>query len=510
MKPKTFFGHPSSLSTLFATEFWERFSYYGMRAMLTLYLTATLIDGGFGMDMRDATAIYGIFTALVYITPIFGGLIADKILGQRVCVYIGALTMAVGQFALASTHFMGTDAPMREFALYLGLGVLIAGNGFFKSSISTMVGQIYPANDPRRDGGFTIFYMGINAGAFVSPLIAGGLGEKVGWGWGFLAAGIGMLVGTVWFYLRRRSIYREEDGRRYGVGLPPNMDPDKELFLDYRRALRRVVLWTLGTLLLASSITGIVYTVDPTIMSYVYWIIGLGALGYIFYTIITGTRGKTEWSRVLVIFTLSFFVILFWAGFEQAGTSFNYFARDNTDRVLFGWELPATWLQTINSTFILVLAPVFTFMWTYLSRVGRNISTPFKFFIGLLLLSVSFFLMSAAYNISVNGSGDVVKVSMLWLVGVYVLQTMGELCLSPIGLSMVTKLSPPKIVTVMMGVWMMASAVGNFVAQKMEQVAEAIAPQTDMFTFIAWQSLAAALLLLCLVPFLRRAMKGVN
>lgn len=503
-KSTAFFGHPIGLSSLFATEMWERFSYYGMRALLVYFLTDTFIGGGFNMAELDAFTIYGIFTALVYVTPIIGGILADKVLGQRKTIYIGGITMAIGQFMLAASAMASGDIDsFRGTLFFSGLGILILGNGFFKPNISTMVGELYDNADPRKDGGFTIFYMGINLGAFLSPLIAGKLGEQIAWQYGFMAAGTGMLLGTIWFFLRSHTLGM--------IGMPPAVKNEriKLIAKDWMSIITYVIVLVggvFGFLYLWSSLSefvksGIVYTVS----------IGGGA--YILYSIFSGTNGKTEWSRVGVIIVLAIFNIFFWAGFEQAGTTFSIFARDNTDRMIGNWEIPATWFQSVNAVFIVLFAPLFSILWAKLDKFKLNPNTPMKFVWGMVFLSLGFVIMAFASEHS-NTAEGILKVSPLWLVMVFLLHTFGELCLSPIGLSMVTKLSPAKLVSTMMGVWMGSFAAGNFVASQMKAISLGLEETFDMsvpvFWFIAAETAVAALILLALTPWLKGMMKGLK
>jgi len=488
--------HPSGLYTLFATEFWERFSYYGMRALLVLYLTATFADGGFGMERSDALEIYAIFTGLVYLTPILGGLLADKYLGQRKAIFIGGIVMAVGQFTLASSVSYGIDGnmAMREFLLYCGLGFLIMGNGFFKPNISTIVGGLYDQNDPRKDSAFTIFYMGINSGAFLSPFIAGGLGEKVGWQYGYMSAGGGMILSLIWFYVRRVSLKQ--------VGLPPNSEESK-LNLVFKDLLD-IIYYSVGCVL---AVAGIVKLLDilneSTIDTISLAAIIVGSI-YVIWTIFKGTKGKTEWSRVGAIILLAFFHVVFWAGFEQAGGTFNLFAQENTDRMVFGWEVPASWFQSLNPVFIITMGIPFSMLWIWLSQLGKNPRTPYKFGFGLLILGIGFLLMIIAQGNANKG----ILVSPLWLVGVYFLHTSAELCISPVGLSLITKLSPQKIVSVMMGLWMGSIALGNYLAGTMEAILEKF--DIELYPFLAVESISAAVIVIILGPILTKMMKGIH
>lgn len=488
--------HPSGLYTLFSTEFWERFSYYGMRALLVLYLTSSFADGGFGMERSAALEIYAIFTGLVYVTPILGGVLADKLLGQRKSIFIGGLVMAAGQFALAASvsYDINGNMEMREFLLYCGLGFLILGNGFFKPNISTMVGGLYDTDDPRKDSAFTIFYMGINLGAFLSPFVAGGLGEKVGWHWGYISAGVGMLIGLVWFYARRISLDK--------VGLPPNRD-SSQLSLIFKDWLD-ILYYSIGSILLTVGLIKLIDIASESTLDIVKLTAAIVGALYLMYVIFKGTEGKTQWSRVTVILVLAIFHVIFWSGFEQAGGTFNLFANENTNRLVFGWNVPASWFQALNPVFIVILAPLFSMMWIRLAQLGKNPRTPYKFSFGLLLLGLGFIIMTAAQTNADAG----LLVSPLWLVGVYFLHTSGELCLSPVGLSMITKLSPPKIVSAMMGLWMGSIAMGNYLAGTMESILHKY--DFELYPFIAAEAIGASIVLLILSPFLSKMMKGIH
>jgi POT family proton-dependent oligopeptide transporter len=487
-------GHPRGLYTLFFTEMWERFNYYGMRALLILYLTAQLLDeGGFGLVRQNALTIYAIFTFLVYITPIIGGWLADKVLGRRKAVFIGAITMAIGQFALAATAVFA-DSSFRESLLYYALAVQILGNGFFKPNISTIVGELYEDNDPRKDGGFTIFYMGINLGAFIAPLICGTLGQKFGWEYGFGAAGIGMLLGFLWFYFQGQHLGD-------GIGFPPSPSHNQKQLVS--RDWVDVALYSAGTLILALVFVLVWFRIPELARTITIYTMAISGSLALLWVIFNGTQGKTEWSRVGVILVLAFFNVLFWAGFEQAGGTFNLFAQDNTNRMLFGWEIPAAWFQSINAIAIFTIAPLFSMMWTAMDKLQKNPRTPVKFAMGLVMLSLGFFVMAAAKGASAHG-----LVSPLWLVSVFVLHTLGELMLSPIGLSMITKLAPKRIVSVMMGLWMGSVACGNLLAGLLEGILHRF--NMELYTFIAIETLVAAGILLAISPFLNRAMKGIH
>ena len=393
------FGHPRGLFLLFSTELWERFSYYAMRAILVLFLTDTTINGGLGWSTKDALDLYGIYTGLVYITPLIGGWIADNYLGQRKSILIGGVLMALGQFTLALPNgFMGLD---QVSALYLGLALLISGNGMFKPNISTMVGDLYQEGDNRRDGAFTIFYMGINLGALLGGLISGAAVDSYGWKAGFLAAGIGMVISLVMQMTMAQSWLGD-------IGSVPAAARAKALSKSKEKA----------------------------------------------------PLTKEEFDRLKVILIMGLFVIVFWAGFEQAGGLMNIYTQQYTDRMIGDFEVPAAWFQSLNPFFIITLAPIIAAFWVKLGK--REPNSPVKFAMALFFLALGFVCMIGAV---MEQGGDLsVKTSMLWLVGAFFFHTLGELCLSPIGLSLVTKLAPLRLASLMMGAWFGFNAIANYVA----------------------------------------------
>ncbi|MDZ7612440.1 MAG: peptide MFS transporter [Flavobacteriaceae bacterium] len=489
-------GHPKALYTLFATEMWERFSYYGMRALLTLYLTAELVNGGFGLNREESLALYAIFTGLVYLTPILGGYISDKFLGKRKTVYIGGIVMAIGQALLAASAFLSStlDVESRLLLFNFGLGVLIIGNGFFKPNISTIVGEFYDDNDPRKDSAFNIFYMGINLGAILGPFIAGALGENVAWGYGYLAAAIGMVIGVLWLKARESSL---ED-----KGLPPN-SPKNKLVLD-SKDWRDIIVYAIG-LVVTTFVVIYIWRMLPENVTSIVTYVGFAALVIgLAYVIFKGTNGSAEWSRMIVILVLAFFNIAFWAGFEQAGGTMNLFAKENTDRLVFGWDIPASWFQNVNPLGILIFAPIFSVLWLKLDAMKINPRTPVKFAIGLFLGALAFWIMTQASNAADGGN----LVSPWWLVIVYVVLTFGELMLSPIGLSMITKLAPTKLVSVVMGLWMASFAAGNYLAGMLESILHKY--DFQLYPFITMLMLGSGICLLLLSPFLNKAMKGIH
>ena len=447
MSQRSFFGHPRGLSTLFFTEMWERFSYYGIRPLLVLFMSAAILDGGFGFDRSAASAIVGIYAACVYLASLPGGWIADRWLGLRRAIWWGGVLIAVGHVCIAlSSVFAHT-------AFFLGLVFIVLGTGLLKPNISAAVGDLYPEGGSRRDAGYSIYYMGINIGALLAPLITGLLGERVGWHFGFGAAGIGMLLGLVTFRLRAADTLGN-------IGLAPATGPEEQQRVKLMTGIGVALIFLVVVLATVG-----VLRIDPVSvaekMSMVMLAMALLYFAYLFFAAkLTGHEKK----GVAVIVVLFIFATIFWAAFEQAPTSLNLFARDFTDRNLLGWEVPTLWLQSANSFFVVTLAPVFAWLWVSLGRRGLELSSPAKFSFGLLLAGLGFLVMVGAANRVIAGGGDAIKVSMLWLVLSYFLQTLGELSLSPVGLSSMTKLAPKKFVGQMMGVWFMASALGNLIA----------------------------------------------
>ncbi|MCR9937052.1 MULTISPECIES: peptide MFS transporter [Vibrio diabolicus subgroup] len=394
-----YFGHPRGLFLLFGTELWERFSYYAMRAILVLYLTDTTMNGGLGWSTKDALDLYGIYTGLVYITPLIGGYLADNYLGQRRSILLGGALMAIGQFTLALPADALGIGSLHSF--YLGLGLLITGNGLFKPNISTMVGDLYKEGDNRRDGAFTIFYMGINLGALLAGVVSGSVTTSYGWKAGFVAAGVGMIISLVMQMVLAQSWLGD-------IGREPAAKRD----LSNKNSTTKQPLT------------------------------------------------KEEVNRLKVILVMSLFTIVFWAGFEQAGGLMNIYTQQYTDRMIGGFEVPAAWFQSLNPFFIITLAPVLAVLWVKLGK--REPTSPVKFATALFFLAIGFLCMVGA--VLEQGGDTTVKTSMLWLVGAFFFHTLGELCLSPIGLSLVTKLAPLRLASLMMGAWFGCNAIANYVA----------------------------------------------
>lgn len=443
---RSFFGHPGGLATLFFTELWERFSYYGIRPLLVLFMTAAISAGGFGFARETATSIVGIYAACVYLGALPGGWIADRLLGLQRAIWYGGILIALGHLSIA------LSLVFAQHAFFLGLVLIVLGTGLLKPNVSAIVGDLYPQGGSARDAGFSIFYMGINAGALIAPLVTGFLGERVGWHLGFGAAGVGMLIGLVTYRLRA-------PGTLGPLGLRATGDEAE------KRRVRNIVIGAIVVIALVVLLAMIgVFRIDPVAvarnMTVVILAMALLYFAYLFF--LAGLTGA-EKRRVAVIVALFVFATVFWSAFEQAPTSLNLFARDFTDRHIFGWEAPAAWLQSAESAFVIIFAPVFAWLWVRLAQGGFDLSSPTKFAIGLAFNGVAFLVMLAASHVVIAG-GATVRVSMFWLVGCYMLQAFGELSLSPVGLSSMTKLAPRKFVGQMMGIWFMADALGNLIA----------------------------------------------
>jgi POT family proton-dependent oligopeptide transporter len=470
---------------------WERFSFYGGRGILILFMTAAATTGGLGMTAATAAAIYGIYVASVYLFALPGGWVADRLMGQRGSVLWGGVLIAAGNFSIAA-HATGGMA-----AFYAGLILVVLGTGLLKPNVSTIVGELYPEGGARRDAGFSIFYMGINIGAFVAPLICGYLGENIDWHLGFAAAGVGMVLGLIqyrlgWGFLGDAGKFRAEAE----AARPQAM---RQLLLGLALVgVIAIVLYYLGssgavniTLEGAAQATGVIIL----------------AIAVLFFTSVLSFGGldSVEKKRVVVIFFLFLGASIFWAGFEQAASSLNLFAQRLTDRNVLGWEAPASWLQSINPLFIITLAPVFGWLWVWLDQRKKEPSLPLKFGLGLLLLGVGFLVIAWGATYTVEGQ----LVSPGWLISTYFLHTCGELCLSPVGLSSITKLSPPKFVGQMMGTWFMGAALGNLVAGLVAGQFETMPLPQLFFTVAISVGLMGVLFLLFARP-IKKMMGGVH
>src|SRR6266849_1196049 len=492
---RSFFGHPRGLSTLFFTEMWERFSFYGLRPLLVLFMSAAILDGGFNIDRDQASAIVGIYAASVYLASLPGGWIADRLLGLRRAIMTGAVLISAGHISISLSSFAHT-----RVTFFLGLILIVLGTGLLKPNISAIVGDLYPEGGARRDAGFSIFYMGINTGAFLGQLVTGFLGEKIGWHFGFGAAGVGMLIGLAWFAARSKKTLGD-------LGLQPSRHPNPAVQRRQDLTIKLALALGLGGLVVVIVLAAMgTIHLDPQAIgkNMTYVLVGVAVIyfGLIF---LAGGLNSDERKRIAVIFILFIFASIFWAAFEQAPTSLNLFAKDFTNRRMFGWEIPATWFQVVNSLFIVLFAPFFAAIWLKLSKRGINLSSPAKFALGLLFAAIGFAVMIPAANFLVSSNG-LIKVSAMWLVVSYLFQTFGELCLSPVGLSSMTKLSPRKYVGQMMGIWFLASSVGNLIAglvggrvdpEKLEQT-------PVLFIGTTMALVVAALILIGLTPFIKK------
>ncbi len=430
-------GHPRGLPTLFFTEMWERFSYYGMRAFLILYMVAPASAGGLGFTDQDAASIYGTYTGSVWLAAIFGGLVADRFLGQYRSVFVGGVVIALGHFTLAFKAL-----PF----FYTGLALIVIGTGLLKPNVSTLVGSLYEAGDSRRDAGFSIFYMGINLGAFIGPLIAGYLAQRVDWHAGFACAGVGMVLGLVQYVLGKKR-------------LQPALD---RLAAQPKAAASE----------------------NP----------GAG-----------GGFTAAEWKRMGAVVILFLFAALFWGAYEQAGSTLNLFADRYTRLSVLGFSFPSSWFQSVQPIFVILLAPVFAWLWIRLGK--REPSSPAKFAWGLFFMGLAFLVLVPAASLAQSGTG--IRVSPWWLVGAYFISELGELCLSPVGLSVVTKLAPVRVVGLMMGVWFLSNALGNKLAGWAAGFFSTM-PLPTLFGTVAGVTLVAAVLMFLLVKPVRNLMGGVR
>ncbi len=462
------FGHPRGLYTLFFTEMWERFSYYGMRALLILFLTEAVMDGGMGITDVKAGAIYGLYVAGVYLSALPGGWVADRILGKQDAVFWGGIIIALGHFALA----LGSTT-----LFYVGLVLIVLGTGLLKPNVSAVVGDLYTDKGARRDAGFSIFYMGINLGAFIGPLVCGYFSENVSWHLGFGVAGIGMLAGVIQYKLGSRHL------KGAGV-LDPSVDTGPAWAALFK-GIGACIAVALALYLLDRS--GVVAMTVEAVANGTGVLIVAIALLYFSYLMAFGGLDSDEKKRVIYIFLLFVGASLFWAGFEQAGSSLNLFAERLTDRMMFGGEIPTSWLQSVNPFWIIVLSPVFALIWTGLRE--RSPSIPVKFGLGLLLLGIGFFVVAWGASFATEEN----PVSPMWLVVMYFLHSSGELCLSPVGLSSVTKLSPTRLVGQMMGVWFMGTSLGNLIAGLAAGRLESMSP-SGLFSTVGMAAVGAGML----------------
>jgi proton-dependent oligopeptide transporter, POT family len=503
IEPDTrFFGHPRGLSTLFFTEMWERFSYYGMRALLILFMTAPVAAGGLGFDTATAGPIYALYVSSVYLLSVPGGWVADRVLGLRRAVFVGGVIIMMGHICLAVPSIT---------TFYLGLALIATGTGLLKSNVSVLVGKLYRPDDVRRDGGYSIYYMGINTGAFIAPIITGwlaqgetfkrilasaGIRPDASWHWGFGAAAVGMFLGLVQYVVGGKHLSPD--------GLRPVRPSDPAAAAKAGRQVRRVGVVT-GMILLVGAVLVLSGRVgfDPeTISRNFKWVliaVTVGFFGWLF-----SSRGWTRQERksLVVIAVLFAAAVVFWMAYEQAGSTLNLFAARSTNNAVLGHSFPASWYQSLTPLFIILFAPVFAVVWVRLGR--RNPSSPAKFAIALLLLALGFAVMIGAASTAVSG----VRVSPMWLVLSYLLQTLGELCLSPVGLSAMSKLAPVRIAGLVMGVWFLALSVGNYLAGMASSFYETM-PLPRLFTIVTLTAVVAALVLALLIKPIQRMLNKV-
>ena len=495
---KAFFGHPYGLRTLFLTEFWERFSYYGMRALLILFMTAPAAAGGLGWDTAQAGMIYGTYTSLVYLLALPGGWIADRFIGARKATLYGGIAIMCGHISLAATGIA---------TFYLGLALIVMGTGLLKPNISSMVGCLYEADDRRRDAGFSIYYLGINLGAFVAPLVTGWLAQgadfktmltawgimpEMSWHWGFAAAAVGMALGLVQYLTGGRHLGDVGYEPAHPHGATTSASAHKHLFIGGSVVLAAgvgIALLAFNGMLSAAAVTGGV--------GYMLLFVTLGFFVWLF---AAKSWTPTERRQLIAIVVLFVGAAVFWSLFEQAGSTLNLFAQRSTHNVILGASFPASWWQSLNSLYIILLVPVMAWLWVKLG--SRDPSSPAKFTFGLLFAALGFAVLAVAAQLAVNG----VRVSPLWLALVYLLHTIGELCLSPVGLSAMTRLAPARIAGLVMGVWFLATSVGNYLGGGVASLYETFALPT-LFTAITSVALLATLFMALSIKPLRRMLK---
>jgi proton-dependent oligopeptide transporter, POT family len=485
---RSFFGHPRGLSTLFFTEMWERFSYYGMRALLILFMTAPVAAGGLGFETSAAGAVYGLYTSMVYMTSLPGGWIADRLIGQRRAVLYGGIIIACGHFSMAFPSIA---------TFYVGLTLIVIGTGLLKGNVGVIVGRLYGPDDQRRDAGFSIFYMGINLGAFIAPLVCGYLGQRVSWHLGFAAAGIGMTFGLVQYVL----------GGKYlgdaGLYPAPSASPRAA-----DRLRRRVQVWTTVVVVMAATVAVGAYTgalpISATQISDAagYFLLFL-TVGFFMWLFFGGNWAPDERKRLYAIGALFLASALFWSEFEQAGSTLNLFGDRATRTSILGWQFPSSYYQSLQPLFIITFAPVFAWIWLRLGR--RDPSSPAKFGIGLVFVGSGFAILVVASSLAATG----IKVAPHWLVVTYLLHTFGELSISPVGMSAVTKLAPARVTGLMMGLWYLGISVGNFVGGRLASLYGSM-PLPQLFGAIATVGVAGGLVMFALTPAIKRLMGTVN
>ena len=505
----TIWGHPRGLATLFFTEMWERFSYYGMRALLILFMTTAAVEGGLGFDDKTSGAIYGLYTMGVYLLALPGGWLADRLFGLKKSVWYGGIIIALGHFTMGIPGivklFSEGEAGITGLdtnSFFLGLLLIVIGTGLLKPNISSIVGQLYAPGDVKRDAGFSIFYMGINIGAFLAPLLTGAL-AIYDWHLGFGLAGFGMVLGLIQYKLTAKHL------SHVGNFVEPvtNEEKDKRSGLKKNLSVIGAVLGMLVVLMFA----GIITINASAIADLSKYIIAIVAFGYLGSIILFGKLDKSDKNKIYAIGIVFIFSAVFWSGFEQAGSTLNLFAERFTDRSVFGWEMPTSWFQSVNSVFIILFAPFFGAMWIWLAKKNLEPSSPLKFFFGLMAVGAGFFVMYFAAKIAASGD----MAAPTWLIFTYLFHTWGELSLSPVGLSLTTKLAPKGYQGQMMGVWFLSVSLGNLLAgliagEASGGTADALADMPNQYMTIVLTTFGAALLLLIFNKPIRKLMGNVH
>jgi POT family proton-dependent oligopeptide transporter len=495
---KTFLGHPVGLSTLFFTEMWERFSYYGMRALLMIFMYTPLVEGGMGMSVKTSGAIYGLYTMFVYLLALPGGWLADNLFGLKKSVFYGGCIIALGHICLALPYTQ---------TFFLGLLLIVMGTGLLKPNISSMVGELYPANESaRRDAGFSIFYMGINLGAFTAPIIVSYLGEQVNWHYGFAAAGLGMIIGVIQYKLSQKNIGH--------IGEAP-VAPEKIAAMPRVRTGLFVVLILIAMFVAALMLN--IISVDPVaIAQYSKWIIMIVLVLFFLKIFVFEKLDNDERRKLVAVIIFFIFSAIFWAGYEQQGSTLNLFADKYTDRIFGGWEMPAGWFQSFPPIYVVLFSVPIAFLWVWLSKRNLDPNTPVKFALGLIFMGLGFAVMMwASYSVVSDGKVGP-EAGAGWLVVTYLLHTFGEICLYPTGLSAVTKLSPQSLKGQLMGIWFMSLALGNLIAGQFagnfedEAIIAQPAILPDLFFTVVKVILASGLVILILNKPIRKLMGNIR
>jgi POT family proton-dependent oligopeptide transporter len=495
---KSFFGHPRGLATLFFTEMWERFSYYGMRALLLLFMVASVEEGGMGFDDRTGGAVYGLYTMFVYLLALPGGWLADKFFGLRKSIFYGGCIIALGHFCLA--------LPYKE-TFFIGLLFIVIGTGLLKPNISSMVGELYGSEDQvKRDNGFSVFYMGINIGALISPLICGYLGQKIDWHYGFAAAGVGMVLGLIQYKMTEHYLGQ--------AGLEPSRLTDKAQEALRTKTIRQW-LWIIGFLLVVfvTLLLLRILSIDPVVIANAFkWLIGICVALYFVYVLLMEKLDADEKKKVIAIAIVFVITAMFYTGYEGQGSTLNLFAERYTDMYIGTFEMPASWMQSLPPVYVILFVPVFAALWLWLSKRKLNPSTPVKLSLGLAFMGLGYVAMMGASYIVIAGEQPLPT----WLFLTYMLHTFGEICLYPIGLSGITKLSPKRLVGRMMGVFFMALALGNLIAGLFagdideNEVVRNPYLLVDLFQFIAILMIVSALIVLVVSKPLRKLMGNIR